>query len=83
MALVARATGVVPLVGGVLAAAALTGAAVFTVEQAGCATPSHFVRTASQVQLVGGCVGGTPTPGGSVQAAGDGTGGSNRDQSRP
>lgn len=83
MALVARATGVVPLVGGVLAAAALAGAAVLTVQQAGCATPSHFVRAGDQVQLVGGCVGGTPAPGGWVQAAGDGTAGSNRDQTRP
>ena len=39
MALVARAAGVLPLVASVVAAAALAGAAVFTVAQAGCPAP--------------------------------------------
>jgi hypothetical protein len=82
MALVARATGVLPLVGGVLAAAALAGVAVFTVEQAGCAAPSHYIRDGDQVVLVGGCLNGTDLPAGSVQAAGSGGTGAET-QSRP
>ncbi|HEX4224017.1 MAG TPA: hypothetical protein VHZ97_16735 [Pseudonocardiaceae bacterium] len=56
MALVARAAGVLPLVASVLAAAALAGAAVFTVAQAGCAAPGHYVTSNGQVVLVGGCL---------------------------
>ncbi|HWC82579.1 MAG TPA: hypothetical protein VG756_21725 [Pseudonocardiaceae bacterium] len=82
MALVTRATGVLPLVGGVLAAAALAGVAVFTVEQTGCATPSHYVRDGSANVLVGGCFTGSDTPSGTVQAAGD-VPAAARDQSRP
>jgi hypothetical protein len=56
MALVARAAGVLPLVASVAVAAALAGAAVFTVAQAGCSTPGHYVTSNGQVVLVGGCI---------------------------
>jgi hypothetical protein len=56
MALVRRVAGVLPLVGAVTAAVALTGAAVFTVSQAGCADPGHYEQRDGVVQLVGGCV---------------------------
>ncbi len=56
MALVARAAGVLPLVASVVAAAALAGAAVFTVAQAGCSTPGHYVTSNGQVVLVGSCL---------------------------
>jgi putative alpha-1,2-mannosidase len=82
MALVARATGVLPLVCGVLAAAALAGAAVFTVEQTSCSTESHYVRSGDSLVLVGNCLTGSTIPNGSVQAAGDGVQG-DRTQSRP
>ena len=81
MALVARATGVLPLVCGVLAAAALAGVAVFTVEQTSCSSESHYVRSGDTLVLVGNCLTGTGTTG-SVQAAGDGARG-DRSQSRP
>jgi hypothetical protein len=71
MALVARATGVLPLVCAVLTAAALTGAAVFTVEQTSCPAPSHYVRDSGQVQLVGGCLNNDELPAGSPLAAGN------------
>ncbi|HEV3356169.1 MAG TPA: hypothetical protein VG247_05195 [Pseudonocardiaceae bacterium] len=56
MALVARAAGVLPLIASVVAAAALAGAAVFTVAQAGCSAPGHYVTSNGQVVLVGGCL---------------------------
>ncbi|HEY4458203.1 MAG TPA: hypothetical protein VGN81_28065 [Pseudonocardiaceae bacterium] len=56
MALVARAAGVLPLVASVVAAAALAGAAVLTVAQAGCSAPGHYVTSNGQVVLVGGCI---------------------------
>jgi hypothetical protein len=56
VAFVARAGGVLPLVGAIAAAAALAGAAVFTVSQAGCADPGHYVPAGGQLHLVGGCV---------------------------
>lgn len=57
MARMTRSAGVLPLVGSVVAAAALAGVAVFTVSQAGCDTPGHYVESGTQVRLVGGCVG--------------------------
>lgn len=56
MALVARAAGVLPLVASVVVAAALAGVAVFTVAQAGCSAPGHYVTSNGQVALVGGCL---------------------------
>jgi hypothetical protein len=45
-----------PLLAAVIAAAALGGAAVFTVSQAACPDPGHFVREGVSARLVGGCV---------------------------
>jgi hypothetical protein len=45
-----------PLLAAVVAAAALGGAAVFTVSQAACPDPGHFVRQGVSARLVGGCV---------------------------
>jgi hypothetical protein len=56
MALVARVATALPFAGAVAAAAALTGAAVFTVADAGCANPGQYVRHDGVVELVGGCV---------------------------
>jgi hypothetical protein len=56
MAHVARAAGVLPLLAAIIAAAALGGAAVFTVSQAACPDPGHFVREGVSARLVGGCV---------------------------
>jgi hypothetical protein len=56
MAFGTRAGAVLPLVGAVAAAAALAGAAVFTVSQAGCADPGRYVPANGQLHLVGGCV---------------------------
>jgi hypothetical protein len=47
---------VLPLVASVVAAAALAGAAVFTVAQAGCSAPGHYETSNGQVVLVGGCI---------------------------
>lgn len=46
----------VPLVTTAAVAAALTGAAVFTVDQAGCDDPGTWVIRGGTVELVGGCV---------------------------
>jgi hypothetical protein len=56
MAHVARAAGVLPLLAAIVAAAALGGAAVFTVSQAACPDPGHLVRVGVNARLVGGCV---------------------------
>ncbi|MEU5691601.1 hypothetical protein [Actinosynnema sp. NPDC020468] len=62
MALAARMTAVVPLVGAVATAAALTGAAFFTVAHAGCADTGRFVERGGVVEYVGGCVDGADLP---------------------
>ena len=56
MALAARVTAVLPLVGAVATAVALTGAAFFTVAHAGCADSGRFVERDGVVEFVGGCV---------------------------
>jgi hypothetical protein len=56
MALVARAAAALPFAGALAAAAALTGAAVFTVADAGCTHPGRYVQHDGVVELVGGCV---------------------------
>ncbi|KAA2263239.1 hypothetical protein F0L68_10490 [Solihabitans fulvus] len=56
MALVGRVAAVLPLIGALTTAAALTGAAVFTVAQAGCSDPGHYVKRDGVVELVGGCL---------------------------
>lgn len=56
MAHVTRAAGVLPLLGAVVAAAALAGAAVFTVSQATCPDPGRYVQEGvSSLKVVGGC----------------------------
>jgi hypothetical protein len=55
MAHVSRVAGVLPLLGAVVTAAALAGAAVFTVSQAACPNPGHYVQVGGSVHIVGGC----------------------------
>ncbi|TWP48635.1 hypothetical protein FKR81_27300 [Lentzea tibetensis] len=62
MALARRVAAVVPLVGAVTTAAALTGAAFLTVAHAGCDEAGGFVRTSTGLELVGGCVSGRDLP---------------------
>ena len=45
-----------PLAVTAAAAAALTGAALVTVESAGCADPGRYVQQGPSVELVGGCL---------------------------
>lgn len=70
MAHVARAAGVLPLLAAIAAAAALGGAAVFTVNSASCPDPGHFVREGVSAHLVGGCLTRDELPGATVPAAG-------------
>ncbi|MEU4744789.1 hypothetical protein AB0G02_30605 [Actinosynnema sp. NPDC023658] len=62
MGLAVRVTAVLPLVGAVATAVALTGAAFFTVAQAGCADTGRFVERDGVVEFVGGCVDGNELP---------------------
>ncbi|MEC3979846.1 hypothetical protein [Amycolatopsis sp. H20-H5] len=57
-----RSTGFVPLVLAVVSAAALTGAAVYTVDRASCGDPAQYIRHDNHVELVGGCVDGSELP---------------------
>jgi uncharacterized membrane protein (UPF0136 family) len=57
-----RSAGLVPLVIGLASAAALTGAAYFTVDSASCGSPAQYIRHDSHVELVGGCVDGANLP---------------------
>ncbi|MFB9686380.1 hypothetical protein [Amycolatopsis plumensis] len=57
-----RSAGLLPLVLGVASAAALTGAAFFTVDSASCGAPAQYIRHDSHVELVGGCVDGAKLP---------------------
>ena len=56
-----RSAGLLPLVIGLASAAALTGAAYFTVDNASCG-PAQYIRHDSHVELVGGCVDGSSLP---------------------
>ena len=47
----------VPLLAPLVLAAALAGAAVVTVERAGCESPGHYVATGHGVEYVSGCLG--------------------------
>lgn len=58
----ARANGALSVVAGLASALALAGAAVYTVEGATCGDGGQYVRHASHVELVGGCVTGTDLP---------------------
>jgi hypothetical protein len=62
MALARRVAAVLPLFGAVATAAALTGAAFFTVAQAGCQDSGHFEQQNGTLQFVGGCVDGQELP---------------------
>ena len=57
-----RSAGLLPLVIGLASAAALTGAAYITVDNASCGTPAQYIRHDSHVELVGGCVDGAKLP---------------------
>lgn len=48
--------GVLTVLAPLLVAAVLTGAAVVTVDRAGCDTPGQFVETDRGLELVGGCM---------------------------
>lgn len=52
----ARSAGALPLVAALMSAAALTGAAYYTVAQATCADPARYIRHDNHVELVGGCL---------------------------
>ncbi|MGH3491735.1 MAG: hypothetical protein ACRDRL_29625 [Sciscionella sp.] len=51
-----RATATMPVLGAFVIASVLTGAAAFTVSQASCAQPGHYVQREGYTQLVGGCL---------------------------
>lgn len=57
-------TGIFPVAAVAVAASALTAGAFFSVAQAGCTSPAHYVRTGNHVELVGGCVGADDLPAG-------------------
>ncbi|SFB59857.1 hypothetical protein SAMN05216266_12478 [Amycolatopsis marina] len=57
-----RAAGVLPLIAGVTSALALTGAAFYTVEYAGCGDSGQYIRHDSHIELVGSCVDGAKLP---------------------
>ncbi|HEY0806758.1 MAG TPA: hypothetical protein VGD84_16920 [Pseudonocardiaceae bacterium] len=83
MAHVARAAGVLPLLAAIAAAAALGGAAVFTVSQAACPDPGHFVREGVSARLVGGCVSKDDLLGNTTAPPAGTTGHGGASQSRP
>ncbi|RZS36957.1 hypothetical protein EV193_106192 [Herbihabitans rhizosphaerae] len=56
MSLVSRASAVLPVAGTVIAAGALAGVAVFTVNEVGCSDSGTYVQHDGHVELVGGCV---------------------------
>jgi len=45
-----------PTVAALATAALLSGAAVYTVQRAGCEDPGHYVTNGQSVELVGGCL---------------------------
>lgn len=51
-----RSAGTLPLVAALTSALALTGAAFYTVDRAGCGNPGQYVRQGNRIELVGGCV---------------------------
>ena len=52
----ARNAWTVPLLAPLVVAGVLAGAAVVTVEKAGCNDPGRYVTTSQGVELVGGCL---------------------------
>jgi len=65
-----RSAGLLPLVIGLASAAALTGAAYITVDNASCGSPAQYIRHDSHVELVGGCVDGAKLPAAGTQSSG-------------
>ncbi|MEV7092063.1 hypothetical protein AB0M80_04405 [Amycolatopsis sp. NPDC051045] len=65
-----RSAGLLPLVIGLASAAALTGAAYLTVDNASCGAPAQYIRHDSHVELVGGCVDGSNLPATGTPATG-------------
>ncbi|WP_233573623.1 hypothetical protein [Amycolatopsis panacis] len=57
-----RSGGLVPLVAGIVSAAALAGAAYVTVDAAGCGSQPQYIRHDSHTELVGSCVDGNELP---------------------
>jgi hypothetical protein len=51
-----RREALAPTVAALAAGALLSGAAVYTVQRAGCDDPGYYVRNADTVELVGGCL---------------------------
>jgi hypothetical protein len=72
---------VLPLLGAVVAAAALAGAAVFTVSEAACPHPGRYVQDGVSLQVVGGCYNRADLPPTAVPAEAQGDG--HNAQSRP
>jgi hypothetical protein len=58
----ARSTGLLSLAVAVTSAAALAGAAFYTVNRATCADPAQYIRHDNYVELVGGCVNAADLP---------------------
>lgn len=56
MAMGTRVSGILPVLGALTSAAALTGLAVFAVTQAGCGDAGEYIQVGDQLELVGGCV---------------------------
>lgn len=56
MARLTLSAGTLPLIAGIAAATALSGAAVFTVFRSGCDTPGVYRAHDGIVELVGGCL---------------------------
>ncbi|MGW4130112.1 hypothetical protein [Amycolatopsis japonica] len=57
-----RSAGLLPVVLALTSAALLTGAAVYTVDRAGCVDPGQYIRHDNHIELVGGCVDGSELP---------------------
>ncbi|MBB4688457.1 hypothetical protein [Amycolatopsis jiangsuensis] len=57
-----RSTGLLPLVAGIVSAAALAGAAFVTVDAAGCGGHAQYIRHDSHTELVGSCLDGAHLP---------------------
>jgi hypothetical protein len=67
MARAARLIGVLPVLGALITATALTGAAVFTVSHGVCTDGGQYIERGGQIVLVGGCLTPQELPGGSKQ----------------
>lgn len=57
-----RSAGMLPVVLAITSAALLTGAAVYTVDRAGCGDAGQYIRHDNHIELVGGCVDSSELP---------------------